>query len=307
MSRTIRVAAAQLGPASEVAAENVPRLVGLVHAAHGEGVQLIAFPELGLTTYFATRVHDADWEAYFEDSLDGPNVAAVRAAARAAGMALVLPFAERAPHGRFNSAALFDTDGTLLGLYRKMHIPGTAEPRGREPESLERRYFLDGDLGFPVYASSLGRLGMLICADRGLPESWRCLGLADAELVVTPYNTSTNVAHNPRSGRSAVETLRYQQPLRMCAGANANGYFVVAPGKAGVERGVEYIGDSMVIGPWGDVLARARTDGDELIVQDIDLDETLEAKGHLNLAGRRRPETYGILTEPTAAPAPVPA
>jgi N-carbamoyl-D-amino-acid hydrolase len=305
MSRVVRVAAAQLGPAAEVAADNVPRLVALIQAAGGQGVQLIAFPELALTTYFPTRVHDADLDTYFEDGLDAPNVAAVRAAARAAGLALVLPLAERAPHGRFNSAALFDADGTLLGLYRKMHIPGTAEPRGRDPESLERRYFLDGDLGFPVHDSSLGRIGMLICADRALPESWRCLGLADAEIVVTPYNTSTNVAHNPRSGRSAVETLRYQQPLRMCAGANQNGYFVVAPGKAGVERGVPYIGDSMVIGCWGDILARAATEADELVIHDLDLDDTLEAKAHLNLAQRRRPDTYGVLTAPAAAPVAV--
>jgi N-carbamoyl-D-amino-acid hydrolase len=301
MPRTVRVAAAQLGPASEVAADNVPRLVGLVNAARVQGVQLIAFPELALTTYFATRVHDADWEAYFEDSLDSPHLVPIRVAAAAAGMALVLPFAELAPHGRFNSAALFDADGSLLGMYRKMHIPGTAEPKGREPESLERRYFLDGDLGFPVYDSSLGRIGMLICADRGLPESWRCLGLADAEIVVTPYNTSTNVAHNPRSGRSAVETLRYQQPLRMCAGANQNGYFVVAPGKAGVERGVPYIGDSMVIGPWGDILTRAASEGDELVIADLALADILDAKAHLNLAIRRRPETYRILVESAAA------
>ena len=302
MRRTVRVAAAQLGPASEVAGENVPRLVGLIHAARVQGVELIAFPELALTTYFPTRVHDADRERYFEDGLDTPHIAPIRAAARAAGMALVLPFAERAAHGCFNSAALFDADGALLGMYRKVHIPGTVEPRGEEPYALERRYFLDGDLGFPVYESAVGRVGMLICADRGLPESWRCLGLAEAEIVVAPYNTSVRVPHNPRSGRSAVETLRYQQPLRMCAGANMNGYFVVAPGKAGVERGVEYIGDSMVIGPWGDVLHRARTDGDELVIVDVDLAEAAEARDHLDLANRRRPHAYRALVE---APLPV--
>jgi predicted amidohydrolase len=305
MSRVVRVAAAQMGPASEVAAENGPRLVGLVHAARVRGVQLIAFPELALTTYFPTRVHDADWESYFEDSLDSPNVAPIRAAARAAGMALVLPFAERAPHGCFNSAALFDGDGTLLGMYRKVHIPGTVEPKGQEPYSLERRYFLDGDLAFPVYDSAVGRLGMLICADRGYPEGWRCLGVAGAEIVITPYNTSTNVPHNPRSGLSAVETLRQQQPLRMCAGANMNGYFVVAPGKAGVERGVEYIGDSMVIGPWGNILHRARSDGDELVIADVDLDHATEVKARLDLANRRRPDAYRALVEPAAAPLPV--
>lgn len=305
MSPVVRVAAAQLGPASEVASENVPRLVGLIAAARVQGVQLIAFPELALTTYFPTAVHDADRDAYFEAGLDTPNVLAVREAARTASMALVLPFAERAAHGCFNSAALFDADGALLGLYRKMHIPGTVEPQGEPPYSLERRYFADGDRGFPVYASSLGRIGMLICADRGFHEGWRCLGLAGAEIVVTPYNTSTNVPHNPRSGRSAVETLREQQPLRMRAGANMNGYFVVAPGKAGVERGVQYIGDSMVIGPWGNVLQRARSDGDELVICDLDLADAAEAKAHLNLAEKRRPEAYRALVEPARAPLPV--
>ncbi len=302
MSRQIRVAAAQLGPASEVAAENTPRLVGMIYQARVQGVQLIAFPELALTTYFPTRVHDADWERYFEDSLDSPTVTPIRAAARDAGMALVLPFAERAGHGCFNSAAIFDADGSLLGMYRKVHIPGTKEPVGQEPYSLEQRYFLDGDLGFPVYESSVGRLGMLICADRGFPEGWRCLGIAGAEIVITPYNTSTNVPHNPRSGLSVVETLRQQQPLRMCAGANMNGYFVVAPGKAGVERGVEYIGDSMVIGPWGDIRRRAHTDGDELVIVDIDLAEAAEVQARLDLAHKRRPEAYRPLVAPAAVP-----
>lgn len=306
MSRTVRVAAAQLGPASEVAADNVPRLVGLIHAARVQGVQLIAFPELGLTTYFATRVHDDDWESYFEESLDGPNVAPIRAAARAAGMILILPFAERAAHGCFNSAALFDADGSLLGMYRKVHIPGTVEPQGpHEPYALERRYFQDGDLGFPVYTSQVGRLGMLICADRAFPEGWRCLGLAGAEIVITPYNTSTAVPHNPRSGRSAVETLRQQQPLRMCANANMNGYFVVAPGKAGVERGVTYIGDSMVIGPWGDIERRARSEGDELVIADLDLADVDEARAHLDFAHKRRPDAYRALVEPAEAALPV--
>jgi predicted amidohydrolase len=293
-----------MGPASEVAAENVPRLVGLIAAARVQGAQLIAFPELALTTYFATAVHGAELEGYFEAGLETPNVRQVREAARVAGMALVLPFAERAEHGCFNSAALFDADGALLGMYRKMHIPGTVEPQGQPPYSLEKRYFADGDVGFPVYESSLGRIGMLICADRGFPEGWRCLGLGRAEIVVTPYNTSTNVPHNPRSGLSAVETLRMQQPLRMCAGANMNGYFVVAPGKAGVERGVEYIGDSMVIGPWGEIRRRAVSDGDELVVCDLDLADTAEAKAHLNLDEKRRPEAYRALVEPTRAAVP---
>jgi N-carbamoyl-D-amino-acid hydrolase len=129
MPSSVRVAAAQMGPASEVASENVPRLVGLIAAARAQGVQLIAFPELALTTYFATAVHDVDRDAYFEAGLDTPNVREVRDAARAADMALVLPFAERAEHGCFNSAALFDADGTLLGMY-----PQDAHPRHRRAE-----------------------------------------------------------------------------------------------------------------------------------------------------------------------------
>src|SRR4051794_35602165 len=125
MSRPVRIAAAQMGPASEIALENTPRLVGLIQQAAVRGVELIAFPELALTTYFATRVHDDTWPTYFHDSLDAPAIAPIRAAARAANMALILPFAEQAGHGCFNSAALFDRDGTLLGMYRKVHIPGT--------------------------------------------------------------------------------------------------------------------------------------------------------------------------------------
>jgi predicted amidohydrolase len=99
-----------------------------------------------------------------------------------------------------------------------------------------------------------------------------------------------------------VETLRIQQPLRMCAGANMNGYFVVAPGKAGVERGVEYIGDSMVIGPWGNILRRAGTDGDELVIADLDLADAAEVQARLDLSTKRRPEAYRPLVERAGTP-----
>lgn len=292
MTRRLRLAAAQMGPASEDKAENVRRVVALVDDAGAAGADLVVLPELALTPYFAVA-RDEDARAWADDVATSPHVAAVASAVRAAGVVCVLPFAELVAGTVFNSALVLDADGTPAGVYQKAHIPGRRGPAG-EPVAGEVRYFADGRSGFQVFETAVGRVGVLICADRGFPEAWRVLALRGAEIVAAPYNTSVQVPHDASAPEGSVAELRRIQHLRMAAAALTNGYFVVAAGKGGVERGVEYVADSQVLSPWGRALARAVGSGDEIVLAEVDTAE-LEGRDAPRQIDRRRPELYGDL------------
>lgn len=291
MGRVVRVAAAQMGPASYDKAENLARIAALLQDAQRERVELISFPELATTTYLPAAGVDPSALPSLADEAPYDGLASSVRAASEASMALVLPFVRKEGAAYFNSALVADASGAVLGAYDKVHIPFG-----------ERPYFQSGRAGFPVFPTRAGLLGALICADRGFPEAWRVLALEGAEIVASPYNTSMQVPHNARSSRPAIEVQREQQALRMRGSANMNGFFVVAAGKGGVEAGTQYIGRSMVISPWGDVLACASGDGDELVVADADLDLVRDAREGLAFERKRHPEAYGLLIQ-----APVPA
>jgi predicted amidohydrolase len=289
------VAAAQLGPVSPTRAQTAERIVRLVEQAGREGVRLAVFSELALSSYFATVVHD-DVTPFLESDLPSPETAPIFRAAATHGVAVVLPFAERQGATCYNSAALIDTSGREVGRYRKTHIPGQVEPADDGSfRILEKRYFTPGDLGFPVYDSPVGRLGMLICYDRRFPEAYRCLALSGAEVIAIGYNT-------PVFPGSTLVKGQAQSELCMRAGAYANGVHVIAAGKAGVEGGVEYIGGSVVIDPSGEILRKAATDGDELVLAEIDAKAAADLRGRLNLEINRRPDLYGGLVR-TRVPA----
>ena len=284
MGQRFLAAAGQLGPGSEDKQENVARMVALVEQAAREGVRLIAFPELAATRYLPLASVPPGRTVNFGDAEPFEALQPVLRAAADAGMVLALPFIRAADGEHFNSLLVADADGRLLGYYDKAHIPAG-----------ERPYFAGGRLGFRVFETAVGKVGALICADRSFPAAWRALALGGAEVVVSPYNTSEHVPHNRSSERPPLEALREQQALRMRASANMNGYYVVAPGKAGDECGSRYIGDSMVISSWGDVVARSTTAGAELVCAEVDLDVVAETKRGLGLDWKRRPDLYGML------------
>lgn len=288
MARLLTVAAAQLGPSSPTRAHTVKRMVALMEDAGKLGVELLSFPELSLTPYFATRVHDA-WEGFFEEALPSPLTRPLFQAARRTSLYFLLPYAERDNGRHYNTAVLVSPEGEVLGKYRKTHIPGWVEPRWEGLNILEKRYFSAGDLGFPVVPLPKGRVGTLICYDRRFSETYRALTLGGAELLCVPYNTPA--FGQPREvGQETAEIL-----LR--AAAVENMVFILAAGKAGVEDGAEYIGGSEIIAPTGRVLAKAQTDGDELVTATIDLDEIAALKKKWDFLADRRPELYHKLVE----------
>ena len=290
MTRSLTVAAAQLGPSSNTKEETVKRMVMLLEEAGQRNVELLTFSELSLTPYFATRVQES-WQHLPEDSLPSPVTQPLFEAGRQARLHWILPYAERENGCVYNTAALINPDGAVVQKYRKAHIPGVVEPRWEGLDIFEKRYFTEGNLGFPVTTLPQNKvqLGTLICYDRRFSEVYRALALRGAELICIPYNTPT--FGRPREeGHETAEVL-----LR--AAAIENQLFIVAAGKAGVEDGAEYIGGSEIISPEGKVLAKARTDGDELVVATIELNTITELKAKWDFMPDRRPEMYQALVQ----------
>ena len=311
MPRPITVAAAQLGPIqrAESRAEVVQRLMALLTKAHRAGVKLVVFPELALTTFFP-RWFMPEWnevDAYFESEMPSPETKPLFDRAKEWGIGFYLGFAERFVEKgkvrRFNTAILVDDKGTIVGKYRKVHLPGYSEPDNRRPiQHLEKRYFEPGDIGFPVWRTMGGVMGMCICNDRRWPETYRVMGLKGVEMVLLGYNTpSINIA-----AAQPPHLRMFHNHLTMQAGAYQNSTYVIAAAKAGIEDGNPLIGGSCIVAPTGEIVAQAQTEADELIVADCDLDNcTFGKKTVFNFAQHRRIEHYKIITEQTGVvPAP---
>ncbi|SMF25479.1 Predicted amidohydrolase [Tistlia consotensis] len=305
MSRSFVAAAAQLGPIERGAgrAAVVARLLALMREAKASNCRFVVFPEMALTTFFPRWLIDdpAEVAGYFEDSLPGPETQPLFDAARDWGVGFYLGYCERVPgregadHLGFNTAVLVDQAGTIVGKYRKVHLPGNAtyDP-ALKLQHLEPWYFLPGDLGFPVFEAFGGRLGLLLCNDRRWPESWRMLGLQGAELVALGYNSPAQLPDNP--AQNALRKMHHLLPMQ--SAAYQNGTWVVAAAKAGPEGGCDMMGHSCVIAPSGEVVALSSGLGDELLPYRVDLDATAEYKRFFDFATYRRPECYGLLTEP---------
>jgi N-carbamoyl-D-amino-acid hydrolase len=286
MARQVKVAAAQMGPINEGTGrdEVVDRMLVLLEQAITEQVDLIAYPEMALTTYFPKRIRE-DYDQFFENEVPPKALEPVLRRAREKGVAAHVGFCEKAGGRYFNTALLTDEAGTLVGTYRKIHLPGRPSPDGFA-QVYEVRYFETGDTGYRVFPTCKARIGIAICQDRRYPESYRCLGLQGADIVLIGYNTPL------------APLALDQNELVLRAGAYENSMFVVGIAKAGVEDGLELIGGSCVIGPLGQVLARTATTGDELIAARIDLDWMTPARKRWDFFGRRHPQYYGQITEP---------
>ncbi len=292
MPRHLRVAAAQMGPNNEGTPREaiVERMTGLLEQAIRDGVELIVYPEMALTTYFPKKVRP-DFDQFFETDVPPKALEPLLRRAAQARVALHVGFCEKANGQYFNTALLTDRDGRLCGTFRKIHLPGTRAPDGFA-QVFEPYYFAHGDTGYRVFDCAGARTGIAICQDRRYPESYRCLALQGAEIILIGYNTPLSPL--------ALDL----NELCMRAGAYANLCFVVGVAKAGVEDGVELIGGSCVINPLGQVLAKAATTADELVVTRIDLDQAVPVRARWNFLGRRQPQHYGLVLQPVTEKEP---
>ncbi|HYB40546.1 MAG TPA: nitrilase-related carbon-nitrogen hydrolase [Candidatus Methylomirabilis sp.] len=285
MPRHIKIAAAQMGPNNEGSSreEIVERMLGLLDRAVEDRVELIAYPEMALTTYFPKRIRK-DFDQFFETEVPPKCLEPLLRRAAEARVAVHVGFCEKADGKYFNTALLTDRDGRLCGTFRKIHLPGTKAPDGFA-QVYEPYYFAHGDTGYRVFDCAGARVGITICQDRRYPESYRALALQGAEIILIGYNTPISAL--------ALDL----NDLCMRAGAYANACFVVGSAKAGIEDGVELIGGSSIITPQGQIIARAATTGDELVAARIDLDQMTPVRKRWNFLGRRQPQHYATLLQ----------
>ncbi len=307
MTRMITVGAAQLGPieCTESRAQAVLRLMTLMRQAHSHGCDLVVFPECALTAFFPHWWFDNqdDIDAFFEREMPNAATQPLFDLARELRIGFYLGFAELALEDgvarHFNTSILVDNAGRIIGKYRKIHLPGNREHEPARPyQNLEKRYFDVGNLGFPVFRTFGGIVGMAICNDRRWPETYRVMGLQGVEMILLGYNTP---AHNPPSPEHDHLAL-FHNALSMQAGAYQNGCWVVGVAKAGNEGGVRQIGGSMIIAPSGEIVAGCATEGDELAIARCDLDLCASYKNTtFNFALHRRTEAYAMIVERTGA------
>lgn len=310
MTRILRIAGAQMGPNTlqDTREQVLARMIGLLDDAAEQGAQLVVFPELAFTTFFPRwfQERESDLLRYFEPSMPNPNVQPLFDRAREHNVGFYVGYGELTPEGhRYNSAVLVSPTGELLSKYRKIHLPGTSEPKpGLRYQQLEKRYFRYGNLGFPVVRTrpqwSNAAIGMLICNDRRWPEGWRVLGLQNVELVCIGYNSA---AYDPGGGDGESAELRtFHSTLVVQANAYMNATWAVSVAKAGNEDGAGLIGGSVIVDPNGQIRAQASTLGDELLVVDADLDLCLHGRQRMfDFAAHRRPQWYGPLVDQVGA------
>jgi N-carbamoyl-D-amino-acid hydrolase len=310
MPRVITAGAAQMGPIqrSDSRAAVVERMRELLRQAASHRCDLVVFPELALTTFFPRwwMTDQAEIDQFFEREMPSNETAPLFNAAREASIGFYLGFAEIEQRAdglhRFNTSILVDKAGKTVGRYRKIHLPGHAEHEPwRAFQHLEKRYFEVGDLGWPVWRTMGGNLGMCICNDRRWPETYRVMGLQAVEMVLLGYNTPRHNPPAPDHDRLS----EFHNQLSMQAGAYQNGTWVVGVAKCGVEEGCEMIGNSSIIAPTGEVVAQALTQDDELVVARCDLDICKSYKETtFNFARHRQPEQYRLIVDRKGAVPP---
>jgi N-carbamoylputrescine amidase len=255
--------------------------LSFIERAGKGGVNVLCLQELFTQPYFCPS-QDPRWYAAAEPVPGGPTVSLMSELAGKYAMVIVVPvYEQEMPGVYYNTAAVIDADGKYLGKYRKTHIPQVAG-------FYEKFFFRPGNSGWPVFTTAYLKLGVYICYDRHFPEGWRALALGGAQYVVNPSATVEGLS-------------RYLWKLEQPAAAVANGIFVGAVNRPGVEAPWNigrFYGNSYIVDPGGRVLAEAGEDGDELVVADLDLELIAEARNRWQFFRDRRPETYDVLTRP---------
>ena len=287
MARNVKVGLIQLAnkvPAEKSCEEHRKGMIEAhlpyIDEAGKKGVNMLCMQEVFTGPYFCPS-QDSKWYGLTEKIPDGPTTKLMQEYAKKYEMVIVVPIYEEHMTGvYYNTAAVIDADGTYLGKYRKNHIPQVSG-------FWEKFFFKPGNLGYPVFNTAYGKVGVYICYDRHFPDGARCLGLNGAEIVFNPSATVAGLSE-------------YLWQLEQPAHAVANGYFVAAINRVGTEAPWnigEFYGSSYLVSPRGKILNKASRDKDELLITDIDLDEVKAVRDLWQFFRDRRPETYAALTE----------
>lgn len=287
-SRKVRVGLVQTHATKDVA-DNRARTVALVDKAAKQGAQIISTQELFCSEYFCQSEDYACFE--LAETIPGPSSEAFSKVAKDNGVVVIASLFEQRAAGLYhNTAAVFDTDGSLMGLYRKMHIPD-------DPLFYEKFYFTPGDLGFKVFPTKFGKVGVLICWDQWYPEGARLTALAGAEILFYPTAIGWHPTEKAEQGagqHSSWETIQRSHAI-------ANGVYVASVNRIGHEGakdgGIEFWGQSFVCDPQGVILKKASVDKEEILITECDLGRLDYQRTHWPFLRDRRIDAYGDITK----------
>ncbi len=280
MSRTVRGALVQ---ATWTGDKNsmIEKHVNYAREAAAQGAQVMCFQELFYGPYFC-QVQDSKYYSYTESIPDGPTTRMMQDLAKETGMVLIVPMYEQEHTGvYYNTAAVIDADGRYLGKYRKTHIPQVAG-------FWEKFYFRPGNLGYPVFETAVGTIGVYICYDRHFPEGARALGLNGAEIVFIPSATSRGLS-------------QHLWKIEQTSHAIANGYYVGTINRVGTEPlgDNDFYGQSYFCTPRGEFVGDVGdTYKEELLVRDLDMSVVEEVRQVWQFYRDRRPDAYEGLVSP---------
>jgi len=287
---TLKAALVQMNSAAD-SHTNLEQVQAQIRSAGRAGAQLVLLQELHNNRYFCQHENNG----YFDLAEPVPGPSSELLSGLAAQLQLVIVaslFERRAPGLYHNTAVVLDSDGTLAGIYRKMHIPD-------DPGYYEKFYFTPGDLGFTPIQTRLGRLGVLICWDQWYPEAARLMALAGADLLLYP----TAIGWNPADPATEQQRQRDAWKTVQCAHAITNGLPVLACNRVGFEpdptgqtAGIEFWGNSFVAGPQGEILAQASAEQPELLLANIDMTRTEQVRRDWPFWRDRRIDAYADLT-----------
>ncbi|HWD49755.1 MAG TPA: N-carbamoylputrescine amidase [Rhizomicrobium sp.] len=264
---------------------NVARAKELVREAAGAGANVILIQELFETPYFC-QDQSPDHFALAQPFEGNPLIAEMAALAKELGVVLPVSFFEKAGYAHFNSLAMVDADGRVLGLYRKSHIPDG-------PGYQEKYYFTPGDTGFKVWDTKFGKMGAAICWDQWFPESARAMALMGAEALFYP----TAIGTEPPPAPPVDSRDHWRRAMQGHAAAN---YVpLIASNRIGTEKGaaseMTFYGSSFIAGPTGELVAELGRTGEGVITATFDLDEIAKSRANWGLFRDRRPDLYGAI------------
>ncbi len=275
--------------------ENLERAIERVREAAGRGARVVCLPELFRTQYFCQREDAGLFD--LAETIPGPTSTKLSQVARQQGVVLIASlFEKRAPGVYHNTAAIFDADGALRGLYRKMHIPD-------DPLYYEKFYFTPGDLGFRAFDTQVGKVGALVCWDQWYPEGARLTALQGAQVLFYPTAIGWHPAEKAEFGEAQHDAWRTIQR----AHAIANGVYVAVVNRVGHENGnirgksapgpgLEFWGGSFFCDPFGTVLAEASHDREEILIGEVDLRKMEDIRRNWPFLRDRRIDSYAPIT-----------
>ncbi|AUW93909.1 nitrilase-related carbon-nitrogen hydrolase [Sulfobacillus sp. hq2] len=274
-------------PLDEHKQSAIDKHLGMIYEAHAKGAQVVCLQELFYGPYFCAE-QNTRWYGLTERVPDGPTTQMMQSVAKETGMVMVVPLYEEEITGvYYNTAAVIDADGKFLGKYRKSHLPHVQAGPTEATGFWEKFYFRPGNLGYPVFETAVGKIGVYICYDRHFPEGARALGLNGAEIVFNPSATVAGLS-------------KYLWKLEQPAHAVANGYYLGAINRVGVEAPWnmgEFYGESYLVDPRGQFVAMGSPDQSEVVIGDADLNVVREVRNTWQFYRDRRPETYQRLTD----------